>query len=121
MPSAVADFPDRAPPSTSTRRPARPLAGRVGAGVAVSKLADGAVSGGVAGSKRADGAVSGGVAVSKLADGAVSGGVAVSKLAGESPGDDGAPGDKRSTVASCATSPITTTAGLVTPAESTVP
>src|SRR4249919_431158 len=84
MPSAVADFPDRAPPSTSTRRPGRPLAEvkEEGAGAAPEK-----------GDPPGD----------------------------RDPGGRGAPGIPRSLAASPATSPITTTAGFVTPAACTAP
>src|SRR6266568_7942674 len=124
MPSAVADFPDRAPPSTSTRRPARAVPGEAGKGAvpargvvappggAVTWLAGSVPPFAPGGGVPEDGGVP--------ADGGVPGDGGV-PADGAAPGDDGEPGARRSRAASWATSPMTTTAGLVTPAASTLP
>src|SRR5579859_2053126 len=155
MPSAAADFPDRAPPSTSTRRPARtPRPGEeaapvreVGEGAApVRELGEEAapVREGGEGAAPDRVAVFAGVAGEELvpqrsapvparvagkevalAEPAVvrAGLIGEAALPGSpaTPGNRGSPGTRMPAVANCATSPITTTAGLVTPAARTAP
>src|SRR5215470_6715802 len=126
MSPALADFPDRAPPSTSTRRPTRAVARD---GAALSKLIGAA--GGRPGSSSTLVGRPGGGPESFMLIGWAGGGPRSSVLmggagdgaprdGGES-GEGGAAGCKRPVAASSATSPITTTAGLVTSAARTAP
>src|SRR5690242_14231215 len=90
MPSAVADFPDRAPPSTSTRR--RPTRGVAGEGVALAKLI-GAAGGGPGLSAMLIGAAGGGPGLSAMLIGWAGGGPGSSAMLMGGAAGDGAPRD----------------------------